>query len=127
MFWDRESETLSRPELERLQLKRLQETVERVAAKVPHYQRAMADHGARPEQIKTLDDLRRLPFTTGADLRSTYPAGMLAVDAGVPVRLWQSPSNEHSQRVTWALDAARADVERLYARWQELDAVAVGN
>ena len=63
MFWDQDSETLARPTLEQLQLKRLQETVERVAQRVPFYQKKFAEHNVRPEQIKSLADVARLPFT----------------------------------------------------------------
>jgi phenylacetate-CoA ligase len=87
MFWDREIETLSRPELETLQLQRLQQTVQRVARNVPFYREMFAAAGVKPEQIRTLDDVRRLPFTTGSDLRAVYPDGMLAVRVGSEVRL----------------------------------------
>lgn len=90
MFWDKESETLPRPDLENLQLARLQETVTRVAGRVPFYQKRFADAGVQPSDIKSLDDVRRLPFTTGADLRAVYPDGMLAVDRSEPVRLHTS-------------------------------------
>jgi phenylacetate-CoA ligase len=90
MFWDQESETLARPTLEQLQLKRLQDTVQRVAQRVPFYRQRFAEQGVTPEAIKSLDDVRRLPFTTGADLRSIYPNGMLAVDHEEPVRLHTS-------------------------------------
>ncbi|HWQ93665.1 MAG TPA: phenylacetate--CoA ligase [Clostridia bacterium] len=90
MFWDRESETLDRPAIAKLQLDRLQQTVNRLAHRVPFYQRKFAQHNVTPEQIKSLDDLRRLPFTVGADLRSVYPDGMLAVDHSEPVRLHTS-------------------------------------
>jgi phenylacetate-CoA ligase len=71
MFWDQESETQARPALEQLQLKRLQDTVQRVGARVPFYQKKLAEQGVKPEQIKSLADVRRLPFTTGEDLRSS--------------------------------------------------------
>ena len=90
MFWDQESETLARPALEQLQLKRLQDTVQRVAQRVPFYQQRFAELGIEPEQIKSLADVRRLPFTTGADLRAIYPDGMLAVDRDESVRLHTS-------------------------------------
>lgn len=84
MFWDKEAETLSRSALKQLQLKRLQATVRRVARRVPFYQQKFAESGLRPEHIKSMDDLRRLPFTTNADLRATYPKGLVAVaDAGL--------------------------------------------
>jgi phenylacetate-CoA ligase len=90
MFWDQESETLARPTLEQLQLKRLQETVQRVAQRVPFYQQRFAELGVKPDQIKTLADVRRLPFTTGGDLRGVYPEGLLAVSRDEPVRLHTS-------------------------------------
>ena len=90
MFWDQASETLARPTLEQLQLKRLQDTLQRMAQRVPFYQQQFTELGLTPAAIKTLDDVRRLPFTTGADLRATYPAGMLAVERDEPVRLHTS-------------------------------------
>jgi phenylacetate-CoA ligase len=90
MFWDRASETLERPTLAELQLKHLQETVQRVAQRVPLYQNKFAEAGVRPEDIKSLVDVRRLPFTTGADLRTTYPDGLLAVGREEVVRLHTS-------------------------------------
>jgi phenylacetate-CoA ligase len=68
-----------RVELERLQLQRLQDTVTRAYAHVPHYTRAFDEAGVRPEDVESLADLARLPFTTKADLRSNYPFGMFAV------------------------------------------------
>ena len=90
MFWDQESETLARPQLERLQLKRLQDTVQRTAQCVHFYQQQFAELGIKPDHIKSLADVRRLPFTTGADLRAIYPDGLLAVDREEPVRLHTS-------------------------------------
>ncbi len=69
---------LTRAELEARQLERLRETVAR-AAEVPHYAAAFARAGVTPEDITSLDDVRRLPFTTKADLRDHYPFGMFAV------------------------------------------------
>jgi len=73
------AECLSHKELTCLQTERLQDTIARVQ-NVPYYKEAFAKAGASAESIKTLDDLRRLPFTTKADLREQYPLGMLAVD-----------------------------------------------
>jgi phenylacetate-CoA ligase len=75
--WD-PAELLTRDELEALQLERLRETVARVA-NVPFYKKAFSDSGVSPEKILSLDDLRRLPFTTKADLRDHYPLGFLVV------------------------------------------------
>lgn len=107
MFWDRESETMARPALEQLQLKRLQETVGRLAQRVPFYQRKFAELGVRPEQIRTLADARRLPFTTSADLRATYPDGLLAVAREEPVRLHTSSGTTGKPK---ALFFSRQDV-----------------
>lgn len=75
--WDAH-ELLSREELQALQLKRLRECVERVS-NVPFYKKAFAAAGVSAKQIRSLDDLRRLPFTTKQDLRENYPFGFLAV------------------------------------------------
>jgi len=72
-------ETLGRDELSRLQGQRLMETVQRVG-RVPFYQKAFAEAGVDPDRIRSIDDLKRLPFTTKDDLRRHYPLGMLAVD-----------------------------------------------
>jgi phenylacetate-CoA ligase len=80
---------MSRPELEALQLGRLQETVRRVQG-VPLYRQRLADAGVTPESMRSLDDVRRLPFTTSADLREAYPAGLLAVPPEEALRLHTS-------------------------------------
>ena len=72
------AETMPPAERRALQLQRLRETVARVA-NVPFYKEAFARDGIRPESIASLEDLRRLPFTTKADLRNHYPLGFLAV------------------------------------------------
>jgi phenylacetate-CoA ligase len=74
-----ESVLHSRQELEQLQLRRLQWTVRHAYENVPHYHRRFTEHGVTPDDIRTLADIRRLPFTTKADLRETYPFGMVAV------------------------------------------------
>lgn len=78
MIWARE-ETLSRAEMEALQLERLQETVKRVYEKVPPYRAKMDKIGIKPEDVKSLKDLSRLPFVTKQDLRDNYPFGLFAV------------------------------------------------
>ena len=76
-IWD-PAETLPPAELERLQVERLRQTVTRVAG-VPFYREAFAKSGLAPESIRTLDDVRRLPFTTKEDLRQHYPLGFVTV------------------------------------------------
>src|SRR5512137_400469 len=108
MFWDRESETLARPALEQLQLQRLQETVRRVTQRVPHYQQKFAERGLKADDIRSLAEVRRLPFTTGADLRAIYPDGMLAVDREEPVRLQTSSGTTGKPK---AIFFSRNDIE----------------
>ncbi|MBQ8825801.1 MAG: phenylacetate--CoA ligase, partial [Oscillospiraceae bacterium] len=79
MIWAKE-ETLSRQEIEAIQLDKLQKVVARVYEKVPYYKNKMDEAGIKPEDVKTLDDLKKLPFTTKQDMRDTYPFGLFAVD-----------------------------------------------
>lgn len=89
MIWAKE-ETLPRVELEQLQLKRLQETVSRVYEKVPAYREKMIEAGVTPEDVKSLDDLKRLPFTNKKDLRDNYPFGLFTVEKKELVRVHAS-------------------------------------
>jgi len=72
-------ETASVDELRALQTERLRKSVRHAYDNVPHYRAKFAAAGVHPDDIKTLDDLARLPFTTKADLRDNYPFGMFAV------------------------------------------------
>lgn len=85
MFYD-PVEGASREELARLQLSRLRTTLER-AARSPFYSRRFAEQGVKPEDISSLDDVRKLPFTTKNDLREAYPDGLNAVPREKLVRL----------------------------------------
>ena len=76
-----EMETLTREQISALQLERLQTTV-RHCMNSPFYKQRFEEIGLKPEDIKSLDDIRKIPFTTKADLRDTYPFGM----ASVPLR-----------------------------------------
>lgn len=76
-IWD-PAETLPREELRVLQARRLSETVRRSAV-VPFYREALRRAGVEPGDLRTRDDVRRLPFTTKDDLRANYPLGLLAV------------------------------------------------
>ncbi len=89
-MFDRAAETMPRAELEALQLRRLQQTVERAYAKVPHVRAKFDAAGVKPEQIKTLADVARLPFSVKADLRDTYPFGLFAVPREDLLRLHAS-------------------------------------
>jgi phenylacetate-CoA ligase len=72
-------ETASRDELAALQLSRLRQTLRHAYDNVAHYRNAFERHGVHPDDLATLDDLARFPFTTKADLRANYPFGMFAV------------------------------------------------
>ena len=89
MIWSKE-ETLSRKEIEELQLERLKETVTRVYEKVQPYRLKMQEKGVKPEDIKTLKDLSKLPFVTKQDMRDTYPFGLFAVPKEKLVRIHAS-------------------------------------
>jgi phenylacetate-CoA ligase len=90
MIYNEEFETLPREVLEVLQLKRLKQAVQRVYHTVGNYRRSFDQAGVQPDDIKTLDDLKRFPFTTKQDLRENYPFGMFAVPMSSVVRLHAS-------------------------------------
>ena len=89
MIWAKE-ETMSRAEIEEIQLKRLTETVNRVYAKVGPYREKMDQAGVVPSDIKTLKDLSKLPFVTMQDMRDNYPFGLFAVPKDELVRIHAS-------------------------------------
>ena len=89
MIWSKE-ETLQRSEIEKIQLERLKETVNRVYAKVPAYRKKMDEKGVKPEDIQTLADLAKLPFVTKQDMRDNYPFGLFAVEKEKLVRIHAS-------------------------------------
>ena len=89
MIWSKE-ETLSRAEMEALQLSRLRETVQRVYEKVPYYRAKMQAAGVTPNDVQSLHDLQKLPFTTKQDMRETYPFGLFAVPQDELVRIHAS-------------------------------------
>ncbi|MBN2310254.1 MAG: phenylacetate--CoA ligase [Candidatus Hydrogenedentes bacterium] len=84
-IWN-DAESLPRDQLRALQVERLRDCVARVA-QVPFYKEAFAREKVTPDAIQSLDDLRRLPFTTKADLREHYPLGFLAVPREKVVRI----------------------------------------
>ncbi len=90
MIYNEDFETLPREVLETLQLKRLKQTVQRVYHTVGFYRRLFDEAGVTPDDIKTLDDLKKFPFTTKQHLRDNYPFGMFAVPMSSVVRLHAS-------------------------------------
>ncbi|MBE5963932.1 MAG: phenylacetate--CoA ligase [Lachnospira sp.] len=89
MIWSKE-ETMSRSEIEAIQLERLQQTVAYIYEKVKPYRDKMDAVGIKPEDIKSLDDLKKLPFTNKSDFRDNYPTGLFAVDKHDLVRVHAS-------------------------------------
>lgn len=89
MYLHKELETMTRPEIEKLQLERLQKTV-RHCMNSPFYKKRFEENNLKPEDIQTLDDLRKIPFTTKQDLRDTYPFGIASVPLEKATRLHSS-------------------------------------
>ena len=98
-YWDKEIETAPRYQMEALQSYRLSATVKRVYENVPHYRAKMDEAGIKPEDIKSLADLSKLPFTYKQDLRDTYPYGLFAVPAEEVVRIHASSGTTGKQIV----------------------------
>jgi phenylacetate-CoA ligase len=90
MIWNESVECASREKLRRIQSQRLTDTVERVYHAVPGYRRKMQEAGLVPADIKNIDDIDRLPFTTKQDLRDNYPFGMFSVPMSEIVRIHAS-------------------------------------
>ena len=82
LIWNHEFETMPRPELGKLQLERLKKLVARVAETVPFYKNLYAQAGVSADDIQSLEDIAKLPFTNKQDLRDHYPFGMFAVPVG---------------------------------------------
>ena len=99
MYYD-EAEKLSRPEIERLQLERLRKSLAQ-AAKSPFYSALFREHDVRPDAVRTMDDVRRLPFTTKQDLRASYPDKLLAMPLSDMVRMHVSSGTTGSPTVIY--------------------------
>ena len=117
MIYDIEYETMPREALESIQLRRLKTTVERAFSQVPFYRKKYEECGMRPGDIQSLEDLKRLPFTTKQDLRDNYPFGMFAAPMDSVVRIHASSGTTGKPTVvgytardinTWAQLMARA-------------------
>ncbi|MBR1946733.1 MAG: phenylacetate--CoA ligase [Bacteroidaceae bacterium] len=114
-FFNEKMETMTRAEIEALQLERLQATV-RHCMNSPFYKKRFQEAGITPEDIKSLDDIRRIPFTTKQDLRDTYPFGMASVPLRECTRLHSSSGTTGTPTVIlhtrkdleeWAAQVAR--------------------
>jgi phenylacetate-CoA ligase len=111
-------EIASRDEIAALQLSRLKQALRHAYDKVPHYRAKFAAAGVHPEDCRTLDDLAKFPFTTKADLRDTYPFGMVAVPQEKVVRVHAS-SGTTGKPIVVAYSRADLDV------WSEVMARSI--
>jgi phenylacetate-CoA ligase len=115
-MWNAKMETMSREELEKVQTERLQKTVERVYRNVPFYKEKFNQAGVKPEDIQSVRDLPKLPFTVKQDLRDTYPFGLFAAPRDQVTRVHASSGTTGKMTVvgytandinTWAEVVAR--------------------
>ena len=90
MYWEPDKECMAREDLEQLQLERLQSTLYRVGTHVPFYKKKFEELKFNYDNVRSLDDLRRLPFTVKQDLRDNYPYGLFAVPLRDVVRVHSS-------------------------------------
>lgn len=90
MIWNEKIECATRDEMRAVQTERLKETVRRIYHNVPSYRQKMQVIGLVPDDIQSIDDLIKLPFTTKADLRDNYPFGMFTVPMSEIVRIHAS-------------------------------------
>ena len=100
-FWDKEMECIPEKDLRRLQLERLKKVVNYVYEKVPYYRKKFEEKGVKPEDIKTLEDIKKLPFTTKEDLFVDYPYGLLAVPKKEVVRVHTSSGTTGKPKVSF--------------------------
>ena len=90
MIWNQTKECMSREQMRQLQGERLRKLVHRVYHNVPFYRDKMQQAGMIPDDIRSIDDIVRLPFTTKQDLRDNYPYGLFAVPMSQIVRIHAS-------------------------------------
>jgi phenylacetate-CoA ligase len=104
---------MSREELEKLQLERLQATVRRVYERVPFYREKLDAAGVKPEDIRTLEDVQKLPFTCKDDMRAAYPYGLFAAPLKDIVRI-------HASSGTTGLSTVVGYTRRDLRNWSDL-------
>lgn len=112
-YWEPEYETMPREMLEQLQLERLKTVVKRVYRSVPFYREAFRKAGLEPGDVKSLEDLKKMPFTTKQDLRDNYPFGLFSVPRSEIIRLHASSGTTGKPSV---VGYTRRDIEN----WADL-------
>ena len=100
MIWNREMECADRQTMRAIQLKKLQKTVAMVYENVMPYRQKMDEAGVKPEDIRTLDDIRRLPFIKKEDLAANYPTGLFAQPMRDIVRIHASSGTTGKPKIT---------------------------
>ena len=88
-YWQPEIETMPREQLQRLQVEKLRKTIE-VCLNSPFYGKRLGELGITPESIQTVEDIRKIPFTTKADLRDNYPFGLVGGNMEEAIRIHSS-------------------------------------
>ncbi|WP_041591488.1 phenylacetate--CoA ligase family protein [Tepidanaerobacter sp. EBM-38] len=118
MIWNKKWECAPRKDIEEIQLERLKATVKRVYDNVPYYRKTLDSMGVHPQDIRKLDDIRKLPFTTKDVLRDNYPFGLFAVPKDELLRVHASSGTTGKPTV---VGYTRNDLET----WSELVARVV--
>jgi phenylacetate-CoA ligase len=113
VLWQPDSERMDREEIEQVQLERLEATLNRVAKNVPFYRKRFAELGFEPEDLRAVADLRKLPFTTKADVRENHPYGLFAVPLRDVVRV-------HASSGTTGMSTAVGYTRNDLAHWSSL-------
>ncbi|KAF5089560.1 Phenylacetate-coenzyme A ligase [anaerobic digester metagenome] len=113
MYWNKSYECMPREKLQELQLERLKRMVNRIYHDVPFYRNKFQEKGLMPEDVGSLDDLKKLPFTTKVDLRDNYPYGLFTVPLEQIVRIHASSGTTGKPTV---VGYTRNDI----AMWSEL-------
>lgn len=115
MIYNEEFETLPREALKALQVKRLQQVLQRVYHTVGYYKKSLDAATISPDDIRSIDDLKKIPFITRQDLRNNYPFGLFAVPMSNIVRL-------HASTGTSGRSSVFSYTKRDIATWTDLTA-----
>lgn len=113
LYWNQSRECMPREEMQKLQSERLIKTLKRVYHNVPYYRAKMQEKGVEPDDIKSIEDLSKLPFTYKQDLRDNYPYGLFAAPMSEIVRIHASSGTTGKKTV---VGYTRSDLER----WSEV-------
>ena len=117
-YYQKEIETASREEIIKIQNEKIVKQVKHVYENVEYYRKLMDEKGVKPEDIQSIDDIKKLPFLSKADLRDAYPYGLLGCDLKDCVRI-QSTSGTTGKRVVAFYTQADIDL------WEECCARAI--